>query len=261
MNTQSPPPAARFQLRIQDFYVLAALNFVGTAILLYFEPAPHPLAIIAIWLGILLWWLAVLAFRPGKLGEGVERLTQLVVRLSIVLFILSFALGGVAAIVLPNCFRSRMASNESAAIGCCKTFASAEDTFRRVDYDHNGVLEYATNLQELYGNGKINLIDKNFAGAEWGAYAKPKAGYYFKVLKSQGPGGPGGQRSYFDANGHMKVGYELLAFPAEYGESGIWSMQISSSGTLYFKNLGPDTTRIAATIHAFDLANGWMTVE
>ena len=261
MKTLAHPPAraARFQLRIQDFYVLAALNFIGTAVLLYFEPNPGPQPIILVWLGVLLWWLAALVFRPGKLGEGSERMVSTFVRLAAVLIVLCVGLGGVAAMVIPNCVHPRSASNVSAAVGVCKTFAAAEDTFKRVDYDGNGVLEYAKSFKELYGNGLINLVDKKTVEAEWGPNPTPRNGYLFKVLKSQGPGAPGGSKRYVDARGMMTGGYALLAFPAEY-ETGYCCFIISSTAGLYQKDLGPDTDRIAPRIHTFD-PTGWIASE
>src|SRR6201985_1593952 len=72
----------------------------------------------------------------------------------------------IAAIAIPNLLRSRMAANETAAVAACKAFATAEDIYRRTDYNKDGVLEYSQHLSgdnSLYstaGNlGDIALID------------------------------------------------------------------------------------------------------
>ena len=250
-------------------------------------------------------------------------------------------------------------ANQAAAIGACKTFASAEDTYRRVDYNNNGILEYAQCLrggvpvvklegiklpppepgdadtvkaliekmsaeefkvreeatsglekigariipileetqktladpesksrvkvvlanlkksvqpktgrdtmwglhQSPNGTSDINLVDKQMAEAEGRPSEKPtpKKGYCFVVLTQQGPGAPGGRRSYV-RNGNMTIGYALLAYPAEYGKTGKKCYQISGSGTIYEKDLGAETAKIAETFDAFD-PTGWTASE
>ena len=163
----------------------------------------------------------------------------------------------IAAIAIPNLLRSRMAANESAAIGACKTFASSEDTYRRVDYNANGILEYAQPLASLYGSGSINLVDKSFAAAELAA-GTPKAGYLFTVLTSQGAGGPGGARSFLNAGNLMTVGYALSAVPGSWDQSGRNQFQISSSGTIYQRDTGNSTFQAN-----FDPTSGgtWIAAE
>ena len=253
----------------------------------------------------------------------------------------------------------QMAANEASAIGACKTFASAEDVFRRVDYNGNGILEYAqclgggvvkesakadpakipplekgdeeqvkalleklaseefvarengsaalqkmgprivpvletslpglndaearsratnilTELKKslqpapkrntewgLYQDGKINLVNKAFADAEGppSENPKPKEGYCFIVLTGQSASAPGGKRSYLTTNGCMTMGYALLAYPAEYGKTGRNSFQISGSGTIYQKDLGPNTAKLAEQWDAFDPNSSWIAAE
>ena len=164
----------------------------------------------------------------------------------------------IAAIAIPNLLRSRMAANESAAIGACKTFAAAEDTYRRVDYDGNKVPEYATSLKELAARG---LVSSRTAGAEATAPSPtPQAGYYFKVLTAQGSGAPGWAKSYLNQNGNMVSGYALLAYPAMYDSSGRNCFLISASGTIYEKDLGANTDQIAQSMTEYD-PTGWIAAE
>ena len=160
----------------------------------------------------------------------------------------------IAAIAIPNLLRSRMAANESAAIGACKTFASSEDTYRRVDYDQDGILEYAQSLASLYDNGSINLVDRAFFQAE-GATGTPKAGYIFVVLTGQSAAAPGGSRTYLSGT-NMTVGYALSAAPAAWDNSGRNQFQISGSGTIYQRDLSNGTP-----LTAFDPTTMWVAAE
>src|SRR5258706_10984622 len=79
----------------------------------------------------------------------------------------------IAAIAIPNLLRSRRAANEPAAVAACKAFATAEDIYRRTDYNHDGVLEYAQHLsgdnsllENTAGSGDIALVDRSFGNAE-----------------------------------------------------------------------------------------------
>jgi hypothetical protein len=81
-------------------------------------------------------------------------------------------------------------------------------------------------------------------------------GYYFKVLTAQGPNAPGGARSYI-VNGAMRGGFALLAWPADYGESGIMTFIVGPDGVIREKDLGPETRTIAPAIEAFDPDGTW----
>jgi hypothetical protein len=166
----------------------------------------------------------------------------------------------VAAIAIPNLLRSRMAANESAAIACCKTYAEAQDIYRRTDWNGDGVLEYAQSIRgdfSLYekkaGAGDLQLVDRAFANAEGNpGEATPKAGYCFKVLKAQGPGAPGGKKSYVGDGKHMTLGYALVACPAAYDSTGRNTFIINNTGTVYQCDLGPETHAIVKQMTEYD---------
>lgn len=177
----------------------------------------------------------------------------------------------IAAIAIPNLLRSRMAANESAAIAACKTYAEAQDIYRRTDYDSDGVLEYATTIRgdnSLYeitsGTGDLTLVDAAFARAEGdtpgggGAVeaTAPKAGYIFSVLTGQGTTAPGGSKSYV-VNSNMTVGYGLSAIPSTWDASGRNSFQINNTGTVYQKDQGSTTSHI--TVYGADTT--WVVSE
>ncbi len=88
------------------------------------------------------------------------------------------------------------------------------------------------------------------------AQREPYHGYYFKVLTSQGAHAPGGARSYI-VNGAMRGGFAMLAWPAEYGQSGVMTFLIGKDGVLREKDMGSDTGTLAAAIEAFDPDSTW----
>jgi hypothetical protein len=89
---------------------------------------------------------------------------------------------------------------------------------------------------------------------------EPYLGYYFRVLQKQGPNAPGGALDYM-ANGQMVAGHALLAFPADYGESGVMSFMVGEAGIVYEADLGEDTLAVADAIDSFDPGEGWSVVE
>jgi len=93
-----------------------------------------------------------------------------------------------------------------------------------------------------------------------GKKALPYHGYYFQVLKAQGPEAPGGAMEYV-VHGKMIGGFALVAWPADYGVSGIKTFLVSHSGTVYEKDLGPATPTLARAIARFNPDKTWRTVE
>lgn len=88
---------------------------------------------------------------------------------------------------------------------------------------------------------------------------QPFHGYYFKILRRQGAGAAGGAADYV-ANGRMIGGFAVLAYPAEYGRSGITSFTVNHSGIVYQKDLGPNTRSIASRTTSFNPV-GWEAVN
>jgi hypothetical protein len=101
--------------------------------------------------------------------------------------------------------------------------------------------------------------------SEAGEYAKgrrvgdPFQGYYFKVLTAQGPHPPGGAYDYL-INGNMIGGYALVAWPADYGESGVMSFLVNQQGIVFQKDLGPKTGAIAQAMTRYDPDASWSAV-
>jgi hypothetical protein len=88
----------------------------------------------------------------------------------------------------------------------------------------------------------------------------PFHGYYFHILTRQGSHAPGGAKDYMD-DGKMVGGFAFVAYPAEYGNSGIMTFLINQDGVLLQKDLGKTTTETATAMTAFDPDTDWSRVE
>jgi hypothetical protein len=85
-------------------------------------------------------------------------------------------------------------------------------------------------------------------------------GYTLRILPAQGDAAPGGTRSYI-VDGRMTDGFAVLATPVKYGETGIVTFMAGRDGTVYERDLGPDTVKIAASIQEFNPTEDWSPVE
>jgi hypothetical protein len=199
---------------------------------------------------------------------------------------------------LEEVLNRRIGENELSAINTCRAYAIAQwEYFTEADWDHDGVAEYTQKFISSPGqhNGlywetaedeKPSPLGKLVAAAREEGYgpkprssaapdkgAKPASekeapayprapyhGYYFKILKSQGPHAPGGKYSYA-INGNMIAGYALIAYPDKWGNSGVMTFVINQQGRVYQKNLGPDTAKIAAAITEYDPDPTWRLAD
>ncbi len=89
---------------------------------------------------------------------------------------------------------------------------------------------------------------------------EPYYGYRFKVLTRQGDAAPGGAYDYL-VNGRLLTGYGLLAWPADYGNSGIMTFMVNHLGDLHEADLGEETEELAAATDAYAPGEGWAIVE
>jgi hypothetical protein len=88
----------------------------------------------------------------------------------------------------------------------------------------------------------------------------PYHGYFYRILKRQGDGAPGGARDYV-VDGKMSGGFALIAFPATYGNSGIMTFMINQDGALLEKDLGDDSETVAGETDSFAPDQSWKKVE
>lgn len=169
----------------------------------------------------------------------------------------------------------RIGRNELAAIQASLAFFDAQQDYAAKDRTGQGRGVYAQRIVSRPG-ARDGLYWHSAAGEEpspLGEFAAEAAaegyragetptpfhGYYYKVLRRQGASAPGGAIDYV-AGGKMIGGFALLASPAEYGRSGVMSFMLSHEGTLYQKDLGTGTGRIAARMQSFNPNKGWEKV-
>ena len=113
------------------------------------------------------------------------------------------------------------------------------------------------------GNEQPSPLGEAVADATQRGYrvgsGEPFNGYYFKILTRQGPAAPGGAVDY-RVNGDMIGGFGLVAYPAEYGNSGIMTFIINNDGDVYEKDLDEATSRIASRLTFFEPDHTWRKV-
>ena len=101
--------------------------------------------------------------------------------------------------------------------------------------------------------------DAGYPGELVGGKPIPYEGYFFRILKAQGPNGDGGAKSYVQS-GRMVGGFAVIAWPAVFESSGIMTFIVGPDGDVYQKDLGPEAARIAAGITTFDPDLTWSRV-
>lgn len=163
----------------------------------------------------------------------------------------------------------RIGANELDAIEICAGYVEAQRAYATQVRDEHGVLEYAQQIKSSPGKrdglywGEGSLVPAGFAEAEiLTAASKPKPyhGYYFRVLTSQGPAAPEGQHDYVSKNS-MIGGFALVAWPANYGLSGIHTFIVNQDGVVHERDLGPRASNLAAPVNRYDPDKSWMPVN
>jgi Protein of unknown function (DUF2950) len=165
----------------------------------------------------------------------------------------------------------RVGRNEMTAIEVCRGYVEAQLEYAAHDRNGDGVLQYAQKIVSspgkkdgLYWEGEVDtLVPKGFADAAAalaeGKKPSPYHGYYFHILKGQGPDAPGGTLDYV-VKGKMIGGFALIAYPAEYGVSGIKTFVVSHHGLVYEKDLGSGTAALARQFARFNPDKTWKAI-
>jgi hypothetical protein len=168
----------------------------------------------------------------------------------------------------------RIGRNELAAIQASLAYFDAQNEYADLNKTKSGVAVYAQRIVSspgkkdgLYwpttGNEPPSPLGEAVADATQRGYrvgaGEPFNGYYFKILTRQGPTAPGGAVDYI-VNGDMIGGFGLVAYPAEYGNSGIMTFIVNNDGDVFQKDLGEGTARIASRMTAFSPDHTWQKV-
>jgi len=169
----------------------------------------------------------------------------------------------------------RIGGNELDAIQICRGFVEAQREYASEVHDDSGINQYAQRIISTPGK-RDGLCWKNPDGTPGGpisetvaraieegySLAKGRAyhGYYFKVLKGQGPAAPLGELDYV-IKGMMIGGFALVAVPAEYCVTGVKTFMISHDGIVYQKDLGPDSLEIAKKMDRYNPDETWQSTD
>jgi hypothetical protein len=171
----------------------------------------------------------------------------------------------------------RVGENELTTIQVCKAIADAQREYALTDPDGSGVRQYARKIMSDEGrrNGLYwrtapgepqSPLGELVAEASAEGYVRkevgptPYHGYYYRILEAQGPKAPGGAVDYV-VDGKMTLGFAVLAYPADYGSSGVMTFLAGADGVVYQASLGENTTELAQQMKAFDPDERWKTVE
>jgi Protein of unknown function (DUF2950) len=170
-------------------------------------------------------------------------------------------------------FNRRIGANELDAIDICRGYVEAQHTYAFQPREGFDVNQYAQRIISTPGK-QDGLAWQNPDGS-WGgpigekiaraieqgysSGAEPYHGYFFKILKGQGPAAPLGQMDYV-VKGVMIGGFALVAAPAEYGETGVKTFIVSQDGVVYEKDFGPKTLAEFQKMERFNPDQSWNPV-
>ena len=169
----------------------------------------------------------------------------------------------------------RVGRNERNALYVLQQYVDAQRQYASRDRNGDGVLQYAGRLGSSPGkfDGLYWPAGRNEEQSPFGPLIAESAsylaghtkgdayhGYHFRILSRQGPAAAGGAYSYV-INGRMVAGFAMVAYPAQYGESGVMTFIVNQNGTIFEKDLGPGTPGIAQKMTAFDPGPGWKATQ
>jgi len=167
----------------------------------------------------------------------------------------------------------RIGRNELNAIQTCLAFVDAENEYAEKDRG-DGVGLYAQRIVSspgkkdgLYWPSDNNdsplgqlAADASAEGYKAGSEPQPYHGYYYRILTQQGASAPGGALNYV-VKGKMIGGFALVAYPADYGNSGVMTFMVSHASTVYQRDLGENTEARVKSMTSFDPDKTWSKVE
>ena len=170
----------------------------------------------------------------------------------------------------------RVGANELDAIAICRGFVEAQHEYALEKHDDSKVNQYAQRIISTPGK-RDGLAWQNADGTWAGpvgetvakaleqgytqqAQPQPFHGYYFKVLKGQGPAAPLGQMD-FVVEGAMIGGFALAAAPAQYRVTGVKTFMVGADGVVYEEDLGPDTLKTFQSMDRYNPDKTWKETE
>lgn len=168
----------------------------------------------------------------------------------------------------------RIGANELDAIQVCRNYVEAQLEYAQTKHDGSELNQYAQRVISTPGK-QDGLVWRNADGSLGGPLAestadalaqgytdksKPYHGYFFKILKGQGPAAPIGKID-FVVEGAMIGGFALVAAPADYRVTGVKTFIVSYEGVVYQKDLGPDTLKIFKAMELYNPDKSWQRTD
>jgi hypothetical protein len=171
----------------------------------------------------------------------------------------------------------RIGNNELSTMQLCKAYVEAQKEYASRGHDGKARGIYAQKFASSAGKHdglywksddliEVSPLGDLAAQASSDGYTKsegkptPFYGYYFRILTGRGASAPGGAQSYL-VNGELQKGFALIAYPAEYKNSGVMTFIVDDKGTTYQKDLGTETAKVASEINVFDPDSSWEKAE
>lgn len=171
----------------------------------------------------------------------------------------------------------RIGRNELEVIEILHSYVDAQREYFATDWDGDKSSEFARKVRSTPGKKdglywvakegeQLSPLGPLAAKAASEGYKKGKNGltalhgYYFKILTAQGKDAEGGAFDYI-VNGKMILGYAMVAWPAQYGASGVMTFIVNQNGIVYQKNMGKTSGKIAAEMKLFNPDSSWKKVE
>jgi len=168
----------------------------------------------------------------------------------------------------------RIGRNELEVIEIMHAYVDAQREYATTDWNGDGKTEFAQKVRSSPGKKdglywaakegeKLSPLGPFAAKAAKEGYSKDSSalhGYHFKILKGQGKYAEGGAFDYI-VNGQMILGYAMVAYPAQFGASGIMTFIVNQNGIVYQKNLGKSSEKIASAIKLYNPDSSWQKVK
>jgi Protein of unknown function (DUF2950) len=168
----------------------------------------------------------------------------------------------------------RIGANELDAIQVCRGYVEAQKEYASEIHDNSGVNQYAQRIISTPGK-QDGLYWRNADGSSAGPIGEEVAkaleegyssgkegyhGYYFKILKGQGPAAPMGKLNYV-IEGIMIGGFALVAVPVDYRVTGVKTFIVSNDGIVYQKDLGPNSLEIVKKMEIYNPDSTWKPTD
>ena len=168
----------------------------------------------------------------------------------------------------------RIGGNELDAINLLRGYVEAQKDYAAELHDGSKTRQYAQKWVSTAGKqdglswydadgkpaGPIGDEIARLLAAGYTKKSEPVNGYFFRTLTAQGPNARLGARNYI-VNGMMIGGFAAVAWPAQYGSTGVQTFLVNNDGVVYQKDLGPDTSKIGKTIKTYNPNKTWIITE